>query len=290
MTPRAWWRAQAVLGLLAFALLTWSAEPPPAHASARRARERSDSSAARKRSVANERGREKQTHSSRAKRAIPTLPEPPQTLLPVPPLLRETVPSESNAHDALPAREARIAQIRPAETRLWTELSTGYARFDVARLNVQQGVSEGLEVGVGLQVGLGVRVQFMTLGLRLTHAALSAGRISTSGVGVGLRVPLGRFEPFFIGFAGYAWEGGVAERRRASVSGFAGGGQLGLSCFVTRYIAVSTSFETTFVAVAATGVDVDLGSEASLDAARERIERTGIGTLRMVALGLSGHF
>ena len=220
---------------------------------------------------------------------IVILAEPPPTQLTPPPLLTTTSAPPDRDDDLTTRRERRLRDIEPRKRLFWIDASTGAAYLRARRLNIEHGIVQSNTLATAFRVGAGLRVEFFTLGVFLTHARFSDAPLSTGGMELGLRVPLGRIEPFLRALVGYAWEG-ATKPNQAEISGFALGGSLGLACFLQRHLSMELSFDGSIIAVAAHSIDLSDADQEAVDEARRKLERTSLARLSALRLGLTGHF
>jgi hypothetical protein len=225
-----------------------------------------------------------------AQSSLVILPALPDTQLTPPRALTAPSSPPDQEVDFLTRRERRLRRIAPRQSLVYLDASVGAAYLRARRLDFDRGIVQTNELAMGFRASAGLRVEFLTLGVFLTHARFVDAPLSTGGIEVGLRVPLGRFEPSLRTMFGYAWEGGPAERNRAEIGGFTLGGTLGLALFLQRHLSVELAFDTAIIAVAARALDLSAVDQEHVDEARRKLERTSLARLNTLRLALGGHF
>jgi len=124
----------------------------------------------------------------------------------------------------------------------WIEPLVGFRGVHVLDASVFDGaVIPSESYGLALGAGAGVRLLYFTAGVQFRYGVLSAWDLWTLGLDVGLRVPLGDFEPYFGLGGGFAAVEG-ATNDAATISPTALGGDVrvfgGLDYFVTPVFSV----------------------------------------------------
>lgn len=124
----------------------------------------------------------------------------------------------------------------------WIEPLIGFRGVHVLDASVFDGALIPSEsYGLALGAGAGVRLLYFTAGVQFRYGVLSAWDLWTLGLDVGLRVPLGDFEPYFgLGGGFAAVEGAIDETGTISPSAFGGNIRVfgGLDYFVTPVFSV----------------------------------------------------
>ena len=230
------------------------------------------------------------TRPAREEPALLVLPALPDTQLTPPRVLTEPSVAPDEEVNFLSRRERRLQRIAPRESLIWVDASMGAAYLRAQRLDFNRGVVLSSELTMGYRLGAGLRVEFLTLGAVVTHARFSDAPLSTGGIEVGLRVPLGRFEPSLRTMFGYAWEGGPAGRNQAEIRGFALGGTLGVALFLQRHLSMEVALDTAIIAIGARSLDLSAVDQEHVDEARRKLERTSLARLNTLRLALGGHF
>ena len=121
----------------------------------------------------------------------------------------------------------------------------GLQTFHANRL-VDAGMVSTTQTGLAAGAGLGVRLIFLTLGGRFRLATFSDYQLWTLNAELGMRIPLGRLEPYFSFAGGYASLGsfdassfGAAfEQAGVDVRGFNVRGGVGLDYYVGKTFSI----------------------------------------------------
>ncbi|HVU06167.1 MAG TPA: hypothetical protein VHE30_30660 [Polyangiaceae bacterium] len=141
--------------------------------------------------------------------------------------------------------------------------SLGLETFQANDL-VDATVVKTTQTGGLLGVGAGVRLIFLTLGPRFRIGVFDAYQVWTLNGELGIKVPLGRFEPHFELGAGYASLGafskddlGGPRAGDVSITGYDVRGGGGLDVFVTRGFSIGANVSAEVLGLTRPGVSLD---------------------------------
>ena len=184
------------------------------------------------------------------------------------------------------------------------QLRTFFANFD----SVSAGFLPSSGFGPTARIGTGLRLGFLTLGLRGRLAqfddpsTVGPWQIWSLDAEVGVRVPLGRWEPHFVLAGGYSTFGGIGS----AVDGLSNGLDVrgvdvrvgaGLDCWVTHTISVGRDVDSELLAIARPGISVrDLATAqqvGTVDQAKARVlEANGssVGAASSLSANVGVHF
>jgi hypothetical protein len=204
----------------------------------------------------------------------------------------------------------------PKSQHVWIDAQAGVESVQLQTFNADfETVSVGLlptsGIGPTANIGAGFRLVFLTLGVRGRVASfqdnspehnIGAWQIWTFDGEIGLRVPLGRFEPHGAVAAGYASFGGLGTALRGlsaglDVHGIDGRLDAGFDYWVTHTISVGADMAGGLLAVARPGISArDLATPkeiGTIDDAKARVlEANGssVGWMLSVTGDVGVHF
>jgi hypothetical protein len=157
--------------------------------------------------------------------------------------------------------------------------------------------------GSGLMVGggLGVKVFLLTIGARARLGNFADWRVGTLNAEVGLHIPLGSFEPYFLLGGGYAFLGSLNAASwgasEVSVKGYDIRGGAGLDYFVTPVFSIGGLLTGELLGLSRPGVSpAALGAQAgatpltATQQAAARADGSSLGSALTVSCVLGLHF
>jgi hypothetical protein len=128
---------------------------------------------------------------------------------------------------------------------------------------VDSGFVETTQTGFLLGAGLGLRLVFVTIGPRFRWATFSAWQLWTLDGEIGIRIPIGSVEPYFVAGAGYASIGsfsggnlgGGLTAQDVSVTGYNIRGGGGIDFYVTPVFSIGAGLTFEILGLSRPGVD-----------------------------------
>jgi hypothetical protein len=237
--------------------------------------------------------------------------QPPANAPPPPPPAQPAAQPTANTEQTAPKKE-----IDPKKEFLWFDAEAGIQSANLSTFNQNfQEFSVGFlpRSGVGPTFGgaVGIRIVFLTLGARGRVTRFEDGdggrnvqdwTMSSLDGEVGLRVPLGRVEPYMILAAGYTTFGGFGQAVRGArsglnVNGFNARAGFGVDYYFTRTISVGGLASAEVLGLSRPGVPLRevtaLPASQTLDTAATRFllaNGSTWGTSIGVSGGLKLHF
>jgi len=159
-----------------------------------------------------------------------------------------------------PEAQRQEAQLDEAEKKdsgrglewIWLNAEIGFEHLGLQTFSagglVNPAIIQTTQTGPLYGAGLGVRLVFITLGAKFRIATFSAYDVWTLNAEAGLRIPLGKLEPYFTLGGGFASLGafsardlGGVDRGNVSITGYNIRGGGGLDYYVTPVFSVGAA-------------------------------------------------
>lgn len=166
-----------------------------------------------------------------------------------------------------PARAAEARDETPRRGPEWIWLNAeggfetlGLQTFDANRL-VDAGVVQTTQTGPLLGAGFGLRLFFLTIGPRFRIGMFQDYQVWTLDAELGIRIPLGRLEPYFTLAGGYASLGAFSSANLGGpaagdvrITGYDVRGGGGLDLYVTPHFSVGAGLTAEVLGLTRPGV------------------------------------
>jgi hypothetical protein len=151
------------------------------------------------------------------------------------------------------------------------------------------------EVGPLFGAGVGVRLIVFTLGARFRLGSFQAWQLWTLNAELGMKIPLGAFEPYFVFGGGYAslgkFEGDALGDAGVSVRGFNVRGGFGLDYYVADTFSIGGNLSGDLLFLTRPKVDASkLEGEDGLEAEIYARDGSGIGAAGTLTVVAGLHF